>query len=942
MRWFWLALLLVAAPASAQLHTGHSGLAHGIPDLCAADAVALIVPAGQSRVFSGVQSISCLGIHGTATLDGTARLLVTTILIYDDGSLTVQDGAQITYRNTPLNTTLDPEQYGNGLIGLGRLRVLGAPVAPFVRLTADVEAGATVLRLSVQGNWRVGHRLWIPDTHQTVASDLLPGFPDTNVAARRIDQGEVCTLAAITTTTVTCAQPLQFAHLGAHSPAMNGRPAIDLYPHVANLTRGIVFRSENPLGVRAHSLFSQRADVQIRGAAFVDMGRTLGIRLDDTTFNSDGLVAHVGRNQRARYPVHFHHVFGPVTTPDPYQFIIADSVIEHGQKWGIAIHNSSWGLVQENIVVDASGAGILTEDGNETENTFDRNFVSSVENRAGSEEFSPLFTYDVDATGGTAVRGTAFWFKAMNQRVTNNIAYASRSCYAWYTGNSEGEPTDPQATSHPQRIPRFRGADTTVDANIRMEPNFLRPMLPIDGNECASASHFGIEAWWTQAGLEGLRPDVTFHNLPITNSTFWHIGGVDSTGQSQGGAISVHYADAVVDGVTAVNEGGVGLAIVAVNDGGGMGLGNGYGTVRNADMRGFDGTFQHGGQLALPAHWRFTNSFFQNRVGIDLTNVGEQASIDHTLDANGNWSQISTVDLENVIFTAYPGAALNAIRTRYVPGTSRGFEGRRRIRINVKGHQGKAGDDFRVYFTGQAASAPAPGPNDNPSADPYSFGCPEPLTNQACFDKYKIATLMQVAPATATLRPEIVGLIGPIPSDEIQPLPAPGVPPAPPASVIECVECVSSVTLGVTVWTLGAAHPAGWRMVLRNGVDTGAAGLGFILAIDGFLYLYTAQGNWYRWEPAGSFWNGPGFLKPTPATPVPTPTTKTCRYVAPGSTTEQQLPVGTAISGINQIATQAIRWPLLLSWWWQIEAVPRASAGTPTAIDITITCQGPP
>jgi len=68
------------------------------------------------------------------------------------------------------------------------------------------------------------------------------------------------------------------------------------------------------------------------------------------------------------------------------------------------------------------------------------------------------------------------------------------------------------------------------------------------------------------------------------------------------------------------------------------------------------------------------------------------------------------------------------------------------------------------------------------------------------------------------------------------------------------------------------------------------------------------------------------------------PPPATCRYIAPGSTVVQQRPIGTVIRGTNQIATQAARWPLFLSWWWRIEAIPL----TPTTVDIAIICIGAP
>lgn len=835
--------------ASAQLHEHASGLAHGIPDVCAADGAALNVQVGQVRTLGGSLTVSCLGIHGAVTFAGDLDLKVETILVYDDGSLFVQDGATVTYRDTPLNDALDPEHYSHGLIALGKVRVNGRVVTPFVKVTTDVRAGVTVIALPTPADWRVGDRLFVPDTHQPIAADLLPGFPASNVAARLVDQGEPCVIAARTSGSVTCSAPLRFAHLGAHSPAMNGQPAIDLYPDVANTTRGIIFRSENPNGVRGHSLFSQRADVQIRGAAFLEMGRTRGVRLDDTTFNADGTVKHFGANQRARYPVHFHHVFGPVTTTDPYQFVLADSVIEHGNKWGLSVHNSGWGLIQDNVCIDAAGACFVTEDGNETENTFDHNFASSVENRAGETEFRPLFTYDQDANGGTAIRGTAFWFKAMNQRVTNNVAYASRSCFAWYTGNAEDE-ISPQVGTFIQRIPTFRGADTTVDANVEKVQNFLRPMLPIDHNECASASHFGFELWWTQGSIEGTKPGYPFKNLAITRSTIWNVLAKDSTGSFPGAALSVHYANAAFDSVTALSTGG--LFAVAVNDAGGMGAGPGVSELAHVDARGFESAWQHGGQLGLPKLWRFRDSFYQTTNGFQVGNFGELSTMEPVTDVFGNSIYLATLEWRNVRFAA----GGKAIQATFGLDTQRGLEGRRRIHLNIRDHNGVVGDDLRVYFSGQAPGAPAPvfRPKD-PDAVPFNLGCPGiGLTNQQCWDQFHIATLMELAPANATMRPDMLGLIGPLPADEPEPTtpgpePSPGAQPTP--APTPCTTCVTTFTdTDGGVWTLGAAGTGGFAILRNDEPQNGGFGVGYLYQA-GHIYVLNAFNNFYEFTPGG-------------------------------------------------------------------------------------------
>jgi hypothetical protein len=149
-----IVLVSSSLPATAQLHDHKSGLAHGIPDLCAQDSTSTHVLGGQNRTLSGPLTVSCLGIQGNVTLDSSSRLRVDTILVYDSGSLTVQNGAQITFRDHPIDTFGDPEQYGHGLIVFGKLRVNGSAVAPFARLTSDVPKGAMTLTLSVPATGR--------------------------------------------------------------------------------------------------------------------------------------------------------------------------------------------------------------------------------------------------------------------------------------------------------------------------------------------------------------------------------------------------------------------------------------------------------------------------------------------------------------------------------------------------------------------------------------------------------------------------------------------------------------------------------------------------------------------------------------------------------------------------------------------------------------------
>ena len=138
----------------------------------------------------------------------------------------------------------------------------------------------------------------------------------------------------------------------------------------------MIVRSQNPQGTRGHVLLTDRAEVDIRYVAFKDLGRTMIAPLDSTTLDAGGHATHIGANQIGRYSLHLHHLFGPANPPpNSYQFILIGNAIDGGTKWGITIHNTHYGLVQDNVVYNAAGAGIMTEDGSETANVIQNNFI---------------------------------------------------------------------------------------------------------------------------------------------------------------------------------------------------------------------------------------------------------------------------------------------------------------------------------------------------------------------------------------------------------------------------------------------------------------------------------------------------------------------------------------------------------------------------------------
>src|SRR5262249_13871616 len=159
----------------------------------------------------------------------------------------------------------------------------------FCPRAAEPRAGDTTLTLEAPvSGWRPGDRLVLPDTHQLLETER------SYAADGYSPQWELPTIAAVSADgrTITLAAPLQFDHLGSRDP--DGR--VEFLPHVGDLSRNVVLRSENPLGVRGHVAFLDGADVDVRYAQFTGLGRTRVGGTDDTVVDDSGAVTHLGTN----------------------------------------------------------------------------------------------------------------------------------------------------------------------------------------------------------------------------------------------------------------------------------------------------------------------------------------------------------------------------------------------------------------------------------------------------------------------------------------------------------------------------------------------------------------------------------------------------------------------------------------------------------------------
>ncbi|MEZ4676710.1 MAG: G8 domain-containing protein [Caldilineaceae bacterium] len=434
----------------------------------------------------------------------TTQLQTADIVVFAGGTLAIgspaepidaDDMAEIVLRDLPF--AADPKQHLRGIVVVdGTLTIHGHPVSKaYIRTAVEPTAGSTVVTLTasaIAAGWRVGDQVIVPKSSQCAIATTQGTCPDET-------EDRVIAAIAADGLQITLDAPLQFDHPGARDQQGN----LDFLPHLLNSSRNVVIRSENPAGIRGHILLHGRAAVDLRYARLQDLGRTNIDILGDA-------------NQKGRYPLHAHHLIGPDDVPaGSDQFALVGNVIDFGsenvvqnRKWAIAIHDSHYGLIEQNIVDRASGAGIVTEDGSETGNRFVGNFVVRVV--GGNNER----TEDRDPGDNSKLgrAGVAYWFNGGGGNlIEENVAAAVAECTYCYGFKFDNVyngdlmvPTDQGADPHD-------GGGTMVDSYTIGITDFRR-------NEAYAVPN-GLTIWWVCTEWETPRDACT---STVKDFHVWH------------------------------------------------------------------------------------------------------------------------------------------------------------------------------------------------------------------------------------------------------------------------------------------------------------------------------------------------------------------------------------------------------------------------------------
>ncbi|QDS96104.1 G8 domain protein [Roseimaritima multifibrata] len=286
----------------------------------------------------------------------------------------------------PLSQVEDPTLIGRGVISHGQTNIYGAEKVEHTTLLGDALAGDAYIELADATSpvgWQVGDTLLLVGTEVDASLLGLGADADAIVAADADNSRFGDELLEITSFDVVDGRVRVFFNNVTNQSAMDQglitllwkheRPdgdtfdASELSIHVANLTRNVVVRSSDPsvdTQERGHFMLMHNTNAEVHHAQFRDLGRSdKRLVVDDpiAVGNFDGTPG-TGTNTRGRYGLHLHRMGANDLNGNAAQ--ITGNVVWGTPGWGIVQHDSH-AVLENNVVFDVVGAGIVAEEGNE-------------------------------------------------------------------------------------------------------------------------------------------------------------------------------------------------------------------------------------------------------------------------------------------------------------------------------------------------------------------------------------------------------------------------------------------------------------------------------------------------------------------------------------------------------------------------------------------------
>ena len=443
------------------------------------DGAQVLIPRGVSVRYDGESDASLFTVRVDGELsfatDTDTKMLLDTMVVAPSGKLEIgtednpiQDGvdAQIIIANNgDIDVSWDPTLLSRGVISHGEVEIHGAEKTAYLKVADAPMAGDKQIVLSeTPDNWQVGDTIVLTGTHKQ-------GWHYSRATGKKEfaeSQDEEVTITAINGNTLTIDRALSFDH---------DVPRDDLAAYVANTTRNITFSSEDgeasAVHHRGHVMFMHNDDVDVRYAAFDDLGRTDKSRPAFHASDLDPADISADTNVQARYSLHLHRT-GTEDQDNPA--IAMGNSVSGNPGWGY-VHHSSHANFTQNIAFDVFGAAFVAEDGDET-GIWWQNMAIKTEGigfgHAKTKSGADVTRDDVGRTGD------GFFFGGRMVEAGENVAANTTHGYVWMTRASKVNP-NPEHTDQPDA---YYGADS-VRSNAQ---------VPIQG-------FTDNEAFGTQVGM---------------------------------------------------------------------------------------------------------------------------------------------------------------------------------------------------------------------------------------------------------------------------------------------------------------------------------------------------------------------------------------------------------------------------------------------------------
>ena len=478
-----------------------------------------------------------------------------------------------------IDTSIDFAQLGRGAVLLGESIVHGALRTSRHALAEHAQAGAQEIVLSsMPKGWQIGDEL--------VVTGTMPNNPVSD---------EVRTITSIADLRIGLDRPLAIDHVA---------PRSDLNVYVANMTRNVVLRSENPdTARRGHIMFMHTLKADVRYARFDQLGRTDKTRsLDDVTFlfdddrsgNNASAPVHFTTtpgertNIRGRYPIHLHR---GGTDPSTRPALIEGSVVVGSPGWGFVSHSAHARFVN-NVSYAVQGTGFYTEAGDEVGEMVGNIAIRSVNSRFSFDSLGgaidPDLGFEEQEFGND---GDGFWLSGHRVAMRNNVSAGSSAhgIIYWTDGLVEGDIPRGRASVKVSEIPNGH-----LIPNRETIPVWWAPLAEVSGNECYGSS-VGFRVRYTHAQTYMGEGGSPFHASPpqayidslrpeIDGLTVW--GSRDGVLLNYTARMSVKNSLIVGIGAPFVLDGGT------ANSGVGLDMGtevtSGFGRVENVTIEGFE------------------------------------------------------------------------------------------------------------------------------------------------------------------------------------------------------------------------------------------------------------------------------------------------------------------------------------------------------------------